>query len=385
MVLGPISSMFAGGGVPQGSVLGPILFLLFINDLPNSCNMSSWLFAKDTALGVSSDNFQDLQMQMNREIDKVQNWLNANKLSVHYVKKTQYILFVPPSKNTEKPNDFKIEMGGNTIEQTETYKYLGVLIDEKLSWKPQIEKMCSKLSSACGIISKVRYVLDRNSLMLIYNSLIESRLRYGILSWSTASNQLIDRLKVLQNKALRYIDFSPIGTTILPIYAQFQVLPLNNLIELQRANYMYSFSKNLLPTTFSSYCSKPAHRYETRYSKTNYTIPKYNSRISATSLKVIGPKTWADISSDIKQLPFRKTFSKRLKNLYLSKLPTNKRTKKLNLKKQGEKITLLNYHLKKYSTRVMTMTHFMDSRFPFHRIIFLLKMNLIVPDITFIQ
>ena len=77
--------------------------------------------------------------------------------------------------------------------------------------------------------------------MLIYNSLIESRLRYGILSWSTASNQLLDRLKVLQNKVLRFIDFSPIGTTILPIYAQFKVLPLNYLIDLQVASYMYSF------------------------------------------------------------------------------------------------------------------------------------------------
>ena len=196
---------FIRWGVPQGSVLGPLLFLLFINDLPKCCDMSSWLFADDTALGVSSDNFNDLQLRMNREIDKVQNWLFANKLSVHYAKKTQYILFVPPGKAKDKPSNFMVQMGGNVIEQTESYKYLGVLIDEKLSWRPQIEKMCSKLSSVCGIISKVRYVLDRNSLMLIYNSLIESRLRYGILSWSTASNQLIDRVKVLQNKALRFI------------------------------------------------------------------------------------------------------------------------------------------------------------------------------------
>ena len=321
-------------GVPQGSVLGPLLFLLFINDLPNSCDLSSWLFADDTALAASSENFQDLQLRMNREIDKVQNWLFANKLSVHYAKKTQYILFVPPSKAKDKPNDFTIDMGGNIIEQTESYKYLGVMIDEKLSWKPQIENMCSKLASVCGILSKVRYVLDRNSLMLLYNSLIESRLRYGILSWSTASNKLIDRLKVLQNRALRYIDFSPIGTTILPIYAQFKVLPLEQLIDLQRANYMFSFCNNLLPSTFSSYCSKPTHRYETRYSKTNYAVPKHYSRITETSIKVIGPKIWADVPNKIKHLPFRKTFSKHMKNLYLDKLPKTKRTKELHLEKK---------------------------------------------------
>ena len=295
-------------GVPQGSVLGPILFLLFINDLPNCCDMSPWLFADDTALGTSSDSFADLQMKMNREIDKVQNWLVANKLSVHYVKKTQYILFIPPNKVKDKPTDFLIKMGGHAIAQTSTYKYLGVLIDEKLNRKPQIERMCSKLASVCGILSKVRYVLDRNSLMLIYNSLVESRLRYGILSWGTASKQLIDRLKVLQNRALRYIDFSPIGTAILPIYAQYKVLPLHQLIDLQRANYMYSFSNNLLPSAFISYCAKPTHRYQTRYSKTNYTLPKYSSRICETSIKVIGPKLWTDIPTNFKQLPFRKTF-----------------------------------------------------------------------------
>ena len=196
--------------------------------------------------------------------------------------------------------------------------------------------MCAKLSSVCGVISKVRYILDRNSLLMVYNSLIESRLRYGMLGWSTASNQQINRLKVLQNRAIRFIDFSPIGTTILPIYSQFNVLPLINLIELERANYMYSFSNNLLPHVFVSYVSKPSHRYETRFSRNNFKIAPYHSKISETSIKVIGPKTWTEVPTELKSLPFRKTFSKKLKLLYLSKLPTEKRTKKLNLSKKED-------------------------------------------------
>ena len=112
--------------------------------------MTPWLFADDTALGASAENFDSLQLQMNREIDKVQNWLYANKLSVHYAKKTQYILFVPPGKAKDKPDNFLVEMGGNIIEQTESYKYLGVLIDEKLSWKPQIEK-CAPNYPVCVV------------------------------------------------------------------------------------------------------------------------------------------------------------------------------------------------------------------------------------------
>ena len=139
---------------------------------------------------------------------------------------------------------------------------------------------------------------------------------------------------MIQNKALRFIDFSPIGTTILPIYAQFKVLPLNYLIDLQVASYMYSFSNNLLPSAFSTYCAKPTHRYATRYAKSNYVVPKHISRKTEQSIKVTGPKLWAEIPETLKELPFRKTFSKHLKNLYLDKLPTTKRTKKLNLKKK---------------------------------------------------
>ena len=123
--------------------------------------MDSWLFADDTALAKSCDNFHELNTQLNIQANKVHNWLLANKLSIHYLKKTQFMLFIPKQKAKEKPNDFFLEMGGHVIEQTATYKYLGVIIDEKLSWVPQIDKMCSKLSSVCGILSKVRHYLDR--------------------------------------------------------------------------------------------------------------------------------------------------------------------------------------------------------------------------------
>ena len=228
-------------------------------------------------------------------------------------------------------------MGGHVIEQTATYKYLGVIFDENLNWEPQISKMCSKLASVCGVLSKVRHILDRNSLMMIYNSLVESRLRYGIFGWSTASNCQLNRLKTLQNRALRYIDFSPIHTTILPIYSQFNVLPLNKMIDLERANYMFSLSNGLLPTVFRSYCVKPSHRYETRYSKSNFSIAPYVSKISESSIKVIGPKIWAQVPDDFKSAQFRKTFSKHLKRLYLSELPSEKRTKNLIFKKGNNK------------------------------------------------
>ena len=89
---------------------------------------------------------------------------------------------------------FELHMGNHKIERTNDYKYLGIQFDDRLNWKPQIQKLCSKLSSVCGILSKVRHYLDRESLMLIYNSLFDSRLRYGILAWGTASEINLTKL-----------------------------------------------------------------------------------------------------------------------------------------------------------------------------------------------
>ena len=179
-------------GVPQGSVLGPLLFLIYINDLPNVSDLMSWLFADDTALALSADNFKDLEIKLNNEVEKVHNWLLANKLSVHYTDKTQFMLIKAPNLTaSEHYKNFKLYKGIHQIEQTDNYKYLGIMVDNKLNWKLQIKSICSKLSSVCGVISKVRHYLDKKALMLIYNSLFDSRLRYAVLGWGTASNQEI--------------------------------------------------------------------------------------------------------------------------------------------------------------------------------------------------
>ena len=131
-------------GVPQGSVLGPLLFLIFINDLPNVSDLTSWLFADDTALALSSKDIKDLELRFNHEVNKVHNWLLANRLSVHYSDKTQYMLIQGPNQKDRQiaAKNFNLGMGVHQIERTDNYTYLGIIIDDRLTWKLQISKLC---------------------------------------------------------------------------------------------------------------------------------------------------------------------------------------------------------------------------------------------------
>ena len=126
--------------MPQGSVLGPLLFLIFINDLPNASDLTSWLFADDTALALASKDIKDLETRFNHEVNKVHDWLLANRLSVHYSDKTQFMLIQGPNlKDRKKASlNFNLHMGDHKIERTDHYTYLGIIIDEKFTWKLQI-------------------------------------------------------------------------------------------------------------------------------------------------------------------------------------------------------------------------------------------------------
>ena len=133
-------------GVLQGSTLGPLLFSIYVNDLPNASNFETRLFADDTALLLSDENLIALNNKVNSELLKVETWLNANKLTLNYAK-TKYLL-IKPKTNSSQLCKFIHTIKGIELQKCQSAKYFGIILDENLTWKPHIQYLEKKIISS---------------------------------------------------------------------------------------------------------------------------------------------------------------------------------------------------------------------------------------------
>ena len=240
-------------GVPQGSLLGP---LLFINDLPNSSDTLSFiLFADDSNIFYSHRDPQFLLNKVNNEIEFVQDWICANKLSLN-INKTHYMVF----SNTVNSLPGHIFINNVTLRQIECTKFLGLYIDDDLSWKSHISYLCKLLLRNTGILYKLKEIFPIPILQTVYATLITSYIHYGILAWGNSSSFLLNKILHIQKRAIRIVNHKHFLAHANMLFFTNNVLEITDLFLYNVGIFMYKLLQNDLPDVFCL-CSGKTMRF----------------------------------------------------------------------------------------------------------------------------
>ena len=307
-------------GVPQGSILGPLLFLIHLNDLKYSTNLQTINFADDTLLYQTIDNTEGVQEKLTHEMKKVKSWMNVNHLRLN-ASKTKFMVFHPKKYKYKKLTNLKLKLDSdNEIEQVKQFKYLGLIIDQDLSWKSHIKYITTKLSRTLGLLYKTRHFMDKKCRLLLFNSLFLSYIQYGIICWGRAKITAKKPISILYNKALRCINFSDFRDSSTPLYIHYNLLKLDDIFNLEICKFMFKWSKGTLPTIFNKYFVhiNTIHNYQTRTSRQNFYISKKLTRTGMCTLNYLGARLWREVPNALKEKSFCATFSYHMKRHLLN-------------------------------------------------------------------
>jgi hypothetical protein len=299
-------------GVPQGSNLGPLLFLVYINDLPNCISQAkARMFADDTNLTLSADCVTSLEEMANNELSNIYRWLIANKLSLN-VAKTEFMTMGSRQKLTAHGDEeIIIRLNNETIKQVE--KSLGVTIDNQLSWSEHVREISKKISSAIGALKRVRQFISKDTAIHIYQSLILPHFDYCSSVWDGLNISLSDKLQKLQNRAARVITKSNYDIRSSNILADLNWDKLVDRRKRQKLLLMFKIINKQAPQYLIDLFENRQPSYALRNIQNKLALPKPRTEYLKRSFMYHGAKLWNDLPEELRALETLGSFKAAIK------------------------------------------------------------------------
>ena len=309
-------------GVPQGSCLSPLLFLIYINDLPFALQRTKvTMYADDTSISYSLKSVSDLCNAINSDLQNLSSWLQGNKLSLYVAKTQSMILGTVPNLRRLDSNDSNsfplFQINGNEIESTGNIKYLGVQIDPSLNWKEQINVAIGKISRGIGMLKYAKRYLLLQTIQRMFFSLVDSHFRYCCSVWGCAGDTTLRKLQKLQNRAARVVTNSPFDHASLPL-SKLGWLTVKEMIDFETACMVYKALHGFAPPYMKSMFHKLSESCNRtlRNASTDIRIPLCKTSNGQRSFSYRGVPVWNQISLEIKTAPSLAAFKTKL-NFFL--------------------------------------------------------------------
>ena len=279
-------------GVPQGSVLGPLLFLIFINDLPLVTKFSNIdLFADDATLHSSGSSIDSIQTNLGDDIEDIHKWCKNNNMHLNINKTKCMLLTTAQRLSRMDKKEIDLNINGEKIDNVINHKLLGINIDHYLHWEEQIDLVYKKINSKLALLSKIKWYLTLDTRILYFNAYILPMFDYCVTIWGNCSKQNIQRISKLQKKAARIILNKPNDAPSKPLFDQLKWLEFEKRIMFQKCILMYKCLNGIAPIYLEEIFTYNEAGYSLRScTDSKIQLPKPKLEIYKKSFHFSGPE-----------------------------------------------------------------------------------------------